>query len=225
MALREKDIELLKPVDANNHDNEIAILGMWLGLLLVATVTGVLMTYFSIATLKTNWPATSEPLEVRLYDLENGIVPSNPHLKIGEHIAMYSVRIDGTYPIFSMEETEIADYVDTTPGAEFEWQTNQLLYRLRKCKILVRNPGPASGIFFEGSVEGMIVGRASDLDFGEVRFSKLNIRNPDEVFVLEVGRKPNIWPGIGLLIGGLLCLVVAAFAVSPILKVMKHISE
>ncbi len=218
MPLRTRDEQLLRSVKTKNEEPAILDLAKWLAVFVFCGVTALSAGYFAFQQLRMNWVST-EPAEVLLYELENDRPLPSSYVKISPHISMAKVRIADTYPIFSIEETALPPTMDTSPGAEIPFESNQLIYRLRKCRFLVRNrQAIKSGNEFDGEIVGMVVGRASDLEVRDGRFKQLNIREPQNVFVLDTGRKPNTIPGILLTIVFVATLIGAVYAFRPLKK-------
>ncbi len=220
MPLRRKDEELLAPVVTKDESLQIASLFINLAIFAVCFVLGCFLVYYAYRQLWINWSAESQPVPVALLDLERGQEPPGHHIKLDEHISMARDRVADTYPIFSTAGTVVEDHVDSTPGNEFDSSLDQLRYRMRKVRILVRNKSGQrkSGIHFESSVQGMIVGRATELNVDKALYQRLNIKNPENIYILEVGRKPNSLPGIVMAICAILFFGVAGYFVIPLSK-------
>ena len=223
MSLRRKDEELLAPVITKDESPQIAGLFANLAILVVCLVLGLFLIYYAYGQLWINWPASSRPVDVKLLSLEKGEELPNHHIKLDEHISMRQDPVGDTYAIFSTAGTTVEDHIDSTPGTEFDSNLEQLKYRMRKVRVLIRDKTGMrkSGIFFEKGVEGLIVGKATGLEIDKSVFARLNIKNPENVYVLEVGRKPNVLPGIIMAIAAVVFLAVAGYFVFPLFKTLR----
>ena len=176
------------------------------------------------------------PVECKLSDLEAGMSPPDFHVRIGEHVAVYShsiVRVKGTneptaktriswakYPILSRknpffkELNELANQyggVKKIPKSEYpEIKTFSTLVLTRQWKRYGEIPDKMEKM---ESVEGLIINRIAPLTNEQKRlingvFPKILT---SELWILEKERHPYSAASCMYLIGfGIFCLVLAA---------------
>ena len=200
--LRDRDEELLKPVKTYDEEPHIFELAKWLAIFAVSLITALTIGYFAYRQLSINLVLGSRPAEVSLAELEqeDKALPSS-YLQIGDHLSLSGIWLDDTYPIVSVEGTVNIPQKSWSPGQRIPIMPEHLKYRVKQCRILVRNPEELKReVCFDSGIEGMVVGTAADLDLTESQFDKMGITNPKNVYVLEIGRKPNMLPGLALIV-------------------------
>lgn len=221
MPIRLRDEQLLKPTKTKNEDKQIGRLAMHLSAFLLLFMFSAAALWIGFKACRYDWQASREPQPVSLYEIEKGEASFGTYLTIGSHIGLHPVSLDSCYPIFSVEGTMISGYVDTSPGAVFDREVKYLGYRLRKCKFLVNGGPREEKILFHGPITGTIIGRASDLDVTDSRFRNLDLKDPSQIYVIQLDRKPNVWPGTIVMVFGMALMAAAGFFLRKLIKALK----
>jgi len=221
MPIRLRDEQLIKPTKTKNEDKQIGRLAVHLSAFLLLCMFSVAALWIGFEACRYDWQASRQPQPVSLYEIEKGEVSFGTHLTIESHIGLHPVSLDNCYPIFSIEGTMISGYADTSPGTVFDREVQYLGYRLRKCKFLVNGGPREQKILFHGPISGTIICRGSDLDVSDARFERLGLQNPSQIYVIQLDRKPNVWPGTIVMFFGIALMAAAGFFLMKLVKALK----
>ena len=181
---------------------------------------GAMLTYVNAKEFLLDRRASAKPESVKLADLEQGKEPSNPHIMIGPHLAVYSVGVY-EYEKRSRDEaitpsTEIKAYYYPLISEEhpFVDRLRELVAKhggvenvpddapwpvLTDFRVLVKTTRFSTyGSIPEemmpvDSVQGVVINSVDPLDSETIDLLRQQFSgvDPDKVLVLEDGRKPS----------------------------------
>ncbi len=185
-------------------------------------VGGAVLAFFGFQEFRVSSGTSSEPLAVNLAQLEAGDVPSNPHLAIGSHYALYGGCIyefeqskygSGQpspsskvtmcyYPIVSQEHPLIQAIADESE--DFDFKNLAVVVKTKRYKTFGALPDDL--IAQESSVQGLLINRIDSLDAEEKKLLRESFPSVDvdKVMILQEGRKPSsIFLSLGMMLGGM----------------------
>lgn len=187
---------------------------------LVLLVVGGVIVFFGIQEVQVSSGSTAEPQEVVLKDLEAGNVPDNPHLQIGEHVALYygcvyeykekrgavggpgpSARVTTCYyPVISQDHPFLHELVqlaaqhgDLSQLAESDLpQVGQFTVLVKTSRFNTVGDIP-EGMDRAENVKGLVINRIDSLGSEETKLLKESFPacDVDRVLILQEGRKPS----------------------------------
>ena len=169
-----------------------------------------------------------EAKQVELAELEQGEAPTNTHLRISSHLALYGASVyeyeeskyssgapSGSakvnhcyYPIYSVEHPVMVAFANEEEIDEAQLGTFAVMVKTKRFKTVNSIP---DGIDEAASVQGLVINRIGSLDSEEKKLVKQSFPtvNFDKVLILEEGRKPSsLLITLGMLLGGLALIVV-----------------
>jgi hypothetical protein len=217
-------------------------------LALVAVIIGACLIWFGIQEYRVGAGASTEPVPVKLADLEAGTPLLDNHIRIGLHHCMYplavleyrsdddgkmgpSAKVTWTYtPLISDRhpymgkiralEKKYGGY-DKIPKTAAWPKLGDFVVLLKSEVYETIGDIPRRRKFYE-SVAGLVINEVDPLGDEEKKLIRDGIPKIDfdKVFIVEHGRKPTSAAGsIGFVVaGGLLVLLPIAFAVRSLRK-------
>jgi len=187
---------------------------------LALVVIGGVMVFFGVQEMRVSSGTTADPAEVDLAELERERTLENNHIKVGDHVALYSVSLyqyeatefatgepgPGTkvthcyYPIISLEHPFIAGLarLDAEYGGLENVPDSVRGPDITDFALLVKSKrfktvGSIPDEFKdESSVQGLVINRIASLDSEEKKLIKDSFPavDLDNVLILQEGRKP-----------------------------------
>lgn len=187
---------------------------------LAAVIGGLVLAFFGLQEFRVSHGSSREATAVNLADIERGTPPSNNHVQIGEHFAIYGGSVyqysqskydhsapgNSTkvtycyYPIISAEHPFIKAVTSGEDDPDFS--NISVLVKSKRFKTIGAIP---DGIVEETSLQGLVVNRIESLDREERNLLRENFPQVDfeKVLIVEDGRKPaSLFKSAGLVGGG-----------------------
>ena len=188
-----------------------------------AGIAGIAATAFGCIETKLAFDSGAEPTPVTIEQLSTGVVPTQPWVRLGPHVALldHAVWLESRGRVRSAFHPVVAEshpYIEAwrvlaKRYARVEDVPVGQLPLLDSIRVLVQTktkPANASRATVEG-VEGMLFsGSTLSPDERDLVEDRLSVRDVQRLLVLEAGRRP--WPvavAIGTTVLGLLTIVWA----------------
>ena len=164
--------------------------------------------------------STSEPLDVRLSELEAGVVPENKHLRIGEHWKVFGGAVyqykQGSHRYGEPEASDEVVYlyypIVSTASKEVQGDT------IRGFSVIVRTRRyetvgaiPPDDVKFAKSVRGLVLNEIERLDAEERQLLRESFTgvNFERLILLQEGRTPTpMWKNVGIIAGGAVAILL-----------------
>jgi len=184
-------------------------------------IGGAVLAFFGFQEFRVSSGTSSEPLAVNLAELERGEIPSNPHLTIGSHFALYggciyefeqskygSGQPSGSskvtmcyYPIVSAEHPLIQAIANESE--DFDFGNLAVVVKTKRFKTFGALPDDI--LAQENAVQGLLINKIDSLDGEEKKLLQESFPSVDvdKVLILQEGRKPSsVFLSLGMLLGG-----------------------
>ena len=162
--------------------------------------------------------SSAEPTLVDLYEMENGNFPDNRHMTIGPHVAFCEFAIGQYYPIMS-RELGVGELENGAIGMELDGYPESMISRLRNCRVYVKSPYKPGRFVVRESITGLVIHEGDSLshDVKELMTKKHNVRDFENILILEEGREPNYGQGLLWFIIGIGLTILAIGISFPLL--------
>lgn len=190
---------------------------------------GVALTIFGFKEFKVGNSSTGSAANIELRSIEAGTTPKNNHLRIGQHVAVYSESVfqyterkGSSTQVTVNTPINFAYYpiISASPparGGRPAEQTTQSFAVLVKSERFAKVGSIPDSDRMETSIQGLVINQIQSLGAEERALLRTSFpaTNFSKVLILEVGRKPSSAIGaIAMMIaGGGICLGSVLLAV------------